>query len=280
VDSRKREYWEVRAHVPPGHLFVPPLSPSRDDIGILESRVQALAAEAPGRPVRALMLGVTRSIAEMRWPEGASLLALDWSPAMVRRWWVGASPARRRDVVLADWRALPLAAGSHDLAVSDGCYAALSSFDECRRVNAELRRALRPGGWFLQRCFVRPESPEPLDGLFAQLFDGRIRAFETFCWRLVMALDDGARIGASMGRAWEEWNARVPDRRPLLESRGWSEATIGMIERWRGSDLLLPIPTLAELRELIEPWFEMRSCSFADYEMGDRCARVALRARG
>jgi SAM-dependent methyltransferase len=179
--------------------------------------------------------------------------------------------------VLADWRELPLPAGSIDLAVGDGCYAALSSFVECAEVNAEVRRVLRPGGWFVQRCFVRPEVPESLDELFRQLWDGRIRSFEAFCWRIAMSVHDDA--GARVGDAWDEWNRRVGDRSALLARRGWSESTIAMIERWRGVDARMPVPTLAELHALVEPRFEIAEYGFADYEMGDRCARIALRAR-
>ncbi len=275
----KRAYWEDRRRGPPAQTYPEPLAPCADDVRLHESRVHEHARALGGRPLRALLLGVTRRLAEMRWPEGAALLAVDWSLAMIERWWAGGGAPALRAAVLADWRELPFGAASQDLALSDGCYAALGSFEECAAVNAEVRRVLRPGGLFVQRCFLRPDVPERVEDLFQELNQGRVRVFETFCWRLAMALHDGSRRGVKLDDAWRVWNARAPDGAALLARRGWDPAKLGMIERWRGVGVRMPFPTLAELRELAAPWFELEACAFGDYEMGDRCARLALRAR-
>ncbi|HUJ85927.1 MAG TPA: methyltransferase domain-containing protein [Burkholderiales bacterium] len=279
MERPKRAYWEDRSSGPPAQTYPAPLAPCAADVLTLEARVEAHARGLGRRPLRALLLGVTRPLAEMRMPAGASLLAVDWSRAMIARWWAERPRAGLRAAVLADWRELPFGTACLDLALGDGCYAALGSFEECADVNAELRRVLRPGGQFVQRCFVRPDAPEPLDALFGDLGAGRIRVFEVFCWRLAMALHDDSRRGVKLHDVWRVWNARAQDPAALLARLGWNARALGMIERWRGVELRMPFPTLAELRALAAPWFELEACSFAGYEMGDRCAYLALRAR-
>lgn len=279
MDPVARAFWDSLAKVPPGRILVEPVAPSAEDIGLLEARLRVLAAEA-GRPLRALMLGATRAIAEMRLPEEASLLAADWSIGMLRHWWRARPSSGLRAAVLSEWRRLPLPGASQDVALGDGCYAALTSFDDCLAVNAEVRRVLRRDGVFLLRCFVRPETPEPLDALFAELFAGRIGVPEAFYWRLAMALHGGSRRGVRRDDVWQVWDARVGDRAALLAHLGWPPAALTQVERWRGSQVPLPFPTLAELRELVAPCFETVECTFPGYELGERCARLVLRARG
>jgi SAM-dependent methyltransferase len=278
MSRAERLFWEAMAGAAPGRILVPPVAPSEEDIGLLVTRSHEVAAMT-GRPLQALMLGVTRQIAEMRWPAGTSLIAADWSPGMVHRWWRARPGPGLRSVLLADWRRLPLAPCSQDIAVGDGCFAALASLDECARATAEIGRVLRPGSWFLLRCFVRPDSPERLDDLFDDLFRGRIRAPEAFCLRLAMAMHDRSLRGTRRAATWSVFDARVADRGALLGRLGWPPDALTMVERWRGSRACLAFPTLGELREVAGPWFELVDCSFGGYELGERCARVALRAR-
>jgi SAM-dependent methyltransferase len=278
MSRAERVFWEAMAGAAPGRILVPPVAPSEEDIGLLASRLHELAAAA-ARPLRALMLGVTRQIGELRWPAGTSLIAADWSPRMVERWWRTRSRPGLRSVLLADWRRLPLPPRSQDVAVGDGCFAALASLDECAEATEEIRRVLRPGGWWLLRSFVRPDAPERLDDLFDDLFLGRIRAPEAFCLRLAMAMHDRSRRGTRRADAWSAFDARVPDRGALLGRLGWLPDALTMVERWRASPACLAFPTLGELRELVAPGFELVECSFGGYELGERCARVALRAR-
>ncbi|HVC10718.1 MAG TPA: methyltransferase domain-containing protein [Burkholderiales bacterium] len=278
MTQAERAFWGAMAGAPSGRILVAPVAPSAEDIGLFEAR-SLQAAAASDRPLRALMLGVTRQIAEMGWPEGTSLIAADWAPGMVKRWWRARPEGRLRAAVLADWRRLPLPPASQDIAVGDGCFAALASLDECAAVSAEIRRVLRPRGWCVLRCFVRPEVPERLDDLFADLFEGRIRAPEAFCMRLAMAVHDSARRGARRNDAWRAFEARIPDRAALLARLAWPEQALAMVERWRDSQACLAFPTLGELRELVGRRFELTECSFAGYELGERCARVVLRAR-
>src|SRR5688572_32317510 len=151
--------------------MAPPIVPAPEDIAFVEDR---LLAAADGRPVAALLLGMTRGLATLRWPAGSALFAAEWSAAMIRRFWpTGGMPAGA-SAVRADWRELPFATSSFDFAAGDGCYSALASCGDIALVGRELGRVLRPGGLLSIRCVVRPERGLSVSDVFEELRAGRI----------------------------------------------------------------------------------------------------------
>src|ERR1051326_3092833 len=124
ADRAALAYWESRARE---WRVSPPLTPAPEDIAWYEARAAESAGGASSRPMRAILLGGTPGIATMRWPEGTSLLAVDWANGMLQHVWPRGGFPERTNVVRPDWRELPLTSGNIDLVIGDGCYAALRS---------------------------------------------------------------------------------------------------------------------------------------------------------
>lgn len=277
MDRTKLAYWESRASRPAGRPLPAPIRPTPEDAGFWESRLGALCGSS--EPLRALLLGVTSSIATLRWPARTELLALDWSTAMIRRAWPAAGLPAWAAAVRGDWRQMPLRDASRDLAIGDGCYAALASFGDCNALNGEVARVLRDRGWYFLRCYLRPAAPQDPDALFAALHEGRVGEFEIFLWRLAMALHGEGRAGVRTDEVWRAWRERVPDHRPLFDRLGWSDAAHANMAQWGELRTRVPFPTLDEVAAMVAPRFELLECSYGSYEMGECCARLVMRKR-
>src|ERR1700732_1268534 len=140
----------------------PPLKPCPEDIAAMEIPTFELAARNETERVRALLLGVTPAIAEMRLPEGSSLLAVDTSAAMVQGVWPGDIPDRRW-AVCGNWIDLPLRHDSCHLVFGDGSLNCVRYPEPFRSVAQTVSRVLNEQGFFVLRCYVQPdkrESPE------------------------------------------------------------------------------------------------------------------------
>lgn len=277
ADRAALEYWNgfsgAWQHVPA------PLAPAEDDVRWFELQLRS-TQRAGGSEARALLLGVTPAIANLRWPADCVLVAMDWSRGMLRNVWVQPRSLAWAKVVAADWRRTPLAAGSCDVVVGDGCYTALGSLENAAGLNREMRRVLRDGGHYFLRCFVRPEAGERLDDLFGELVEGRVPNLDLYRWRLAMAIQGDSPHGVSLDAAWKVWNERVGDAVPALARRhGWPESALRNIDRWKGVRMRYFFPSVDELSGLAEPYFEIVGCDFPGYEWGARFPRVAMRAR-
>lgn len=276
VDRSKRAYWQSRHKWRSGRPLPPPSRPSEEDIRGYEECAAALSQAMGARSLRVLLLGVTRSIAAMRWPAGSSVVAMDWADAMLRLGLPGGDSA---SPVLADWREMPLAGRCRDLVIGDGCYASLDSFEDCVALNAEVARVLRPGGHFVQRCFVRPANPEPIDRILDDARSGRAGSIEQFRWRLAMALHPSGGRAVAAQDVWRAWREIVPEPAGLAAAAGWSDGDLELLERWQGEDVRVPLPTLAEIKALAAEGFEFLDCRLPYYPMGNCFPIVVLRAR-
>ena len=275
MERSKRSYWEAlagRGATPP---LPPPSRPSGEDIAGFEAGAMALAATLDRAP-DVLILGLTRGIVSMHWPKRSSLVAMDWSGAMLRRVWPESSLPAAVRLVIGDWRQMPVADGSVDLAIGDGCLASQNSFADCAEVIREVWRVLRPGGRFVHRCFSRPDAAENVDRLFEELRAGVIPAFEQFRWRLAMALHPPGE-GVLTARAWREWRDRVEDPRALCARLGWSATDASSIDAWNTRDVRVPLPTLGELAALWEGRFVLLERRIPAYPMGARFPTLVLR---
>jgi SAM-dependent methyltransferase len=280
MDCSKLAFWDrLAAELPSLPLPPPPSRVSASDIEFFEAQARQVFESFRKGTLDALMLGVTPGIAAMRWPDPTGLAALDWSSGMIRHQWPRSGLPAFAAPIQADWRRMPLPDSSRDFAVGDCCQVAVDSFEDCAAYHAEVHRVLRPGGRFVQRCILRPERPESLDALFELLFAGKMPNFEVFRRRLAMAMHGSNGEGVSAGDVWRTWDERVPDRDALLERYGWPAQTIQTLERWQGSAMRFPFPTLPEMLDLAGPRLELIECNVPTYEMGERCPRLVLRKR-
>jgi hypothetical protein len=163
--------------------MAPPLRPSSEHIQFLEAAVAGLAGPGRGRARKALLLGVTPDIVQMRWPEDLLLIGMDNSWPMVRSLWAGSVPGRRA-VVCGDWLAPALPHGSIDLAVGDGSVNSLQSYAEVHRLAANVSSILKKGGACLLRCYVQPSVKEQPREVLDAMHGGEICSCHHFRMRL------------------------------------------------------------------------------------------------
>ncbi len=255
-------YWQglARSYAALG----PPLRPCDADIAAMEGAVAEWAARHPGRPMRALLLGVTPQIAAMRWPGGTSLIAADQSVPMVRMVWPG-NISGRRAASCAEWRRLPLRDACCDVVIGDGSLSCVRYPEGLRAVAAEARRVLCNDGILVVRCYVQAERPERPEEVMADLFRGSIPSFHWFKFRLLMALQEDAEAGIAVDAVYRFWAGQRVDEVALAAQTGWDLEAIRMMSLYRGTNTVHTFPTAAETHALISEFF-------GDVEFGEgRC---------
>jgi hypothetical protein len=251
-----------------------PLRPSAEDIRVYEDTVDRWQQAHPGRAVRGLLLGVTAEIATMQWPQHASLVAVDHSFPMVAHVWP--KPAHG-SAVCADWRSMPLAPHSRDVAFGDGCLTLLS-VPQGREVFAKsVRSVLTEDGTLALRCFCRPGQAEAPQQVFADLAAGRIRGFHAFKWRLAMALHGAAEQGVRLADVWDCWSAEVADPDAVAARCGWPPEAVHSLQVYRGSETRYMFATEEEVREALAPWLAFESRHVGSYELAERCPILVFR---
>jgi len=273
-DLAARRYWETRAR---DWRVSPPLTPAPEDIAWYEATISGCAHALAARPLRAILLGVTPGIATMRWPAGTSLLSVDRAQGMVAHVWPRAGFPDETEVVRADWRQLPLASGSVDLVVGDGCYAAMGSLASARQLNGEVRRVLKHGGWYCTRAFCRRDPGPTTDALFEELEGGGVDNLDLFRWRLAMAVHGDSADGVTLGKVWRTWQEHVRDVE--ADVRRWSADQRLNMARWENVEARFSFPSLSELRALAEPGFDLVSCELPGYASAEHFPRLLMRAR-
>lgn len=221
------------------------------------------------------MLGVTPPIAAMQWPAGTQLTAIDWAEAMLRR----VLPRDRAQAVRGDWRALPLADATVDIAISDNCFMVLGSLADADRVAREVHRVLRPGGVFCLRALFRPDDlPAPAE-LIDTLVAGRIVKPEIFRWQFAMALQAGSPDGIRLATVWQAWRDAVADPLALCRRHGWPDQIFAGFDRWKDLACRYTFPSRGELLELagrhFDPLLHEAQAGLVDL----RFARIVLHAR-
>lgn len=240
----------------------------------MEEAASGWAAGHPGRPLDALLLGVTPEIARMRWPERSSLMAVDSSMAMVRAVWPG-NVAGRRWAVRADWHALPREKFSCDVVVGDGSINCVAYPCGYRALAAGVGSVLRDDGLFVLRCYLRPEPQERPEDVAARM--AQFPSFHHFKFSLLMALQRGVREGIPVDRVYRFWAGLKVAEEGLATRAGWEMAAIRTIDFYRGSTTVHTFPTLEELRAVLLEYFEEISLATPAYPMGERCPTLVLK---
>ncbi len=214
----------------------------------------------------------------MRWPAGTRLLALDFSTAMIRNVW--RAPEKIRAMVArANWTAMPVRDGTCDVVAGDGNLTSLAYPNEYDRFASEIRRVLKDTGTLALRLFARPESPESLETIFADLYAGRIRSLSLVPWRIAMALHGDLAAGVRTAGVWEAWCEHVPHPEDLMRALGWPPQALGSLEWTRGAEYCMRFPTVGEVEALLAPELSLAACRVPDYECGGMYPTVAFTRR-
>ncbi|MGE0718185.1 MAG: class I SAM-dependent methyltransferase [Alphaproteobacteria bacterium] len=254
-----------------------PLRPCGEDVAAIEGAIGAWAAAVPGRAPDAIVLGVTPELVRCRWPTGVRLTAVDNSRPMIDALWPGPGRPDGARVTCADWRALPLGAGSTDIVVGDGAYAALALPTDGHVVNHELLRVMRPGGILGIRVFLRPDAPETMAGLAAEIAAGRIGSIHALKWRMAASVQPSLAAGARLGDIWLAWQQLAPFAAGLAGRQGWTGAETASLARYRDNATRYHFPTRAEFRAIMGTAFEEIACTHGTYELADRCPTFVFR---
>jgi SAM-dependent methyltransferase len=263
------KYWHLR----------PPLAPSTDDIAWFERSVTAFYEKRGRQPLTALLLGLTPDVATMRWPADTALVVVDWSTEVFRHRWPERGFPQVAAPVRGDWRELPVANESIDVALGDGCYTAFATPGEAAALNGEVARVLKPRGLFCIRCYTLPRRPTSTRALFDDLLAGRYANPALFRWLVVMAVHGNSRRGVVLADVWDEWQARFPEPAAQLRLLGWDEQSIQQIARYKDRPVRYSFHALAELQALATERFTAVESEIPDIEHGECFPRLSMRRR-
>jgi SAM-dependent methyltransferase len=275
-DQPRQPHWSDAAYH--WRHYGSPLRPCAADVRVMEALVRRAHAGHRGRGLRVLLLGVTPEIAQMAWPEGTQLLAVDRSPAMIEHVWPG-DVAGRRKVVCGDWFDLANEANRFDVVIGDGTFSILGFPRQYRELAAVALRVLASGGVLIARYFLQAARREAPHAVIDDLVAHRIASFDAFKLRLAMAMQERAEEGVRMGDVFAAWSAARIDCAALLAKTGWVTEVVETIRPWEGKDARLSFPRAAEMDAVLDEYFEREQEHRLDYELGERCPIASFRAR-
>jgi SAM-dependent methyltransferase len=260
------------------NLVGPPLRPSWEDLHLWQREIASWSGARAGSAARALIFGVTPELAVLDWPKQSRVYAVDRSIEMIRSiWYVSALHAK--GAVAGNWAKLPMRDGSFDVILGDGCFTFWTWPDGFRRLLDEAARVLRPGGRLITRFHVRPQAGETSHQVFTDLAAGRIGGFNTFKWRLLVALHGDNPDGVLLADVWDAWRASgVDDERLAIEQR-WPLAVIRTINAYQNAQIRYFFPRADQLRALLAERFHEIACHTPGYEDGGHYRIIALERR-
>lgn len=258
-------------------LVGPPLRPSLEDTAIMERLVERWHNSSNVTFPQAVILGVTEEIVKMRWPLNTNILAFDREPARIHSLWSHHTVSNAA-ALCSNWLELPLIDGYADLVLADGSFTLLAFPDDYIKIAHELSRILAPGGIVAVRMYVAPLQLESVDKIFKDLWEGKIGNFNTFKWRLAMALIDPSDFTVSFDEIWKVWHDRMTSSEKLAKALNWPLPVISMIEKYQGCDSTRnTYPPLEKVSQLFAPLFKMEELFIPSYQDGERYPTVCFR---
>ncbi|MGZ5835016.1 MAG: class I SAM-dependent methyltransferase [Xanthobacteraceae bacterium] len=221
---------------------------------------------------RALLLTVSPSLSNIEF----DVTAVDRNDAVVRNRWPGNTPNRR--AVVADWRQLPFASGSFSLCVGDGSMNMLDFPHDVTAVLENLERVLLPSGRFVCRMYLTPDRGEAISDVVKATWNGEVRSFVYFKFRLAMAIaaERGhPRIPVRTIR--EAFVAYFPDRIRLSAATGWDHSEIDRIDLYELSPEIYNFPTRRQVLSILPGGFSnARFVPVGTYELAERCPLLVM----
>lgn len=246
--------------------FGPPLRPCDDDLAVMRSAIFQHPVASP----RVLMLGVTPEIAQLDWPQGTCLDAVERSTEMIDVVWPGDVPGVRR-AHRGEWLELPFRESSFDVVIGDGCYISMKFPDGYEQLTRSIRRVLKPDGMLIMRFFVSPEEKEHPDDVITDLLSGQIGSFHAFKWRLAMAVQNDPRHGVCLRDVWRTWSGYEISQIELARQMGWTLESIQTIELYQDRQVRFTFPRREEALSEVRTMFDVKHIHTPTYELGERC---------
>jgi hypothetical protein len=252
-----------------------PLRPDHVDSRHAQQAIDAVAASCPQPKV--LLLGVTPELARLRFPDRASLLAVDSSREMIGALWKPSAHCGSL-AVRARWESLPVKAGGIDLVLADGSFCCLPDMASISRVMDVVASAMDRGALMHLRTFVRPDIQESIESILLDVCAGIAGSVHAAKWRVAMALQGSSDDGVALADVWRVFE-RLGDRRQLCELTGWPQSAAATLDAYRNATSRMCFPSLSITRKFLGVHFDELTCRVPDYELGERCPSFLLRKR-
>jgi SAM-dependent methyltransferase len=252
----------------------PPTKPTHEDLLFIRSALDDWTARHPRQKLHALLLGVTPAIAEMQWPRGSRLLAVDNSIDMINALWRRDIPGEK-SALCADWRTLPLPEKSADVIVGDGMTNCFRYPEELCEFTRNARRILSEDGMLVLRPFLQPEERESPEAVLAGL--EACPGFYHFLVRLMMALQHCPQRGVPFREIYEFWLEHDLSDRVMAAHPDWRKIDIDTVRYFNVPDALHTFTTLSELQSVLLEAFENISVLTPSYPLGERFPTLVVR---
>lgn len=254
--------------------YTSPLRPAREDLEIVERAAGHWSRGHPNSAMRALLLGATPGIATLRWPTGATLLAVDSSLPVIQAIWPG-NVRSRRLAACGSWLAMPIRSRSCDFVTGDGSFNALRYPEDWHTAAAAMHDVLRDGGMLVTRCYVRLDQPETPDDVIRELLGRGIRDINHFKFRLFVAMQRSVEAGAAVRDTYCFLRDHVSDD-VLREMPGWSRAAVDGFSFWRDADTVYTFPTVSEINRVFTHYLRYRAACVPTYALGTSCPTLSF----
>lgn len=255
-----------------------PLMPCAEDTAAMSQFIAQTNAAAGNRGVNALMWGVTPVIANLPWPTGSHLLAVDRSTAMLAQVWPGDIPSQRTSK-WGEWLDPKVDQHAYDVVIGDGSFNCLEYPTQYHQLAAVTHRALQPDGILIARFFVKPANPETVDTVFDAALRGQIGSFHAFKWRLFMAVLGEQATNIAVRDVRNVWMQANLDHAQLLRVTGWPATFLKSFDHYEHSDARYSFPSLAQVQESLATLFLCDQVYTPTYELGERCPIVVFRPK-
>lgn len=250
-----------------------PLRPSAEDIAVFQSAVSSMD------DVRGLICGVTPELYRLNWPKSKDVIGVDNNARMIETVWVGG----HNQVLLGDWRTLPLTSDSRTIALCDGGFHLVPNPVGQLDFIRSIKRVLAVGGVCAIRLFSLPEQKESVDLVVQDLLAGRVPNLNILKLRLGMAMQSNSTEGVRLGDVWGKVSTLAPSFEQLAQQVGWPVDHLRAIDSYRGSDSRYCFVTPNQVQDMFckqVGGFRLQSTAYPSYQLGERCPIVVYQRIG
>lgn len=241
-----------------------PLRPHHTDIAIIAKEISLLSNHVG--PLSVALLGVTPEITSMDWPVQTKLNAFEKNAGMISSLW---QEKPEFSVQVANWLKIPMPSQSFDVILGDGCFTNFETPELYTAMFKEIRRLLKPGGYFIHRFFTQLNEPETPD----VVLNSPDENFHAYKWRLAMSLQDDFLSGVELHSIWEK------HQKLKKENHLWANEEESTINAYRNVSTKYTFPTVSEVSALTQPFFNILRTSFGDYTLSNRCPIIVYQSK-
>ena len=271
------EFWRMRASNQ--YPADAPGVPCDEDLRPFAKYAEQLrrAETASGKP--GLLLGATRQTADWCRENGLRVTMMDfceavaWDFASTYKEWEGL------EIILDNWLTTAHADNSFSWAAGDGVINAVGPGRNANHLFRQLRRLLLPGSIAILRHMLRSSPTPALSEVFAKLAMGGIHSFGAFRHQISHSVQSSFMDGVATRAVYRVLlESGVLDNDPKGRF-GWPADQLARLEYWAIEGASLCYPTIEELRDLTETYFEELEISHGDYEMAGLSPTIVYRTR-